>query len=54
MSTGSLDSVIGNVFATMYEEGNDPVGTWTKAAASALPTLANPHELVQSSVLLSK
>ncbi len=54
MSTGSLDSVIGNVYATMYEEGNDPVGTWTKAAASALPTLANPHELVQSSVLLSK
>lgn len=54
LTDNSLNSMVGNVFATMYEEGHDPVGTWTKASATALPTLANPHELVQSTVLLSK
>lgn len=54
LSNNNMNVTVGNVFATMYEEGNDPVGTWTKAAATALPTLANPHELVQSQVLLSK
>lgn len=45
---------VGNIFATMYEEGNDPVGTWTKAAATALPTLANTEQLLQAEITLPK
>lgn len=53
MSGNSNDMMVGNIFATMYEEGHDPVGTWTKAAATSLPTLASPDELFQAQVLLS-
>ena len=36
----SIDiSMVGNVLAMVYEENLDPVSTWTKAVATALPSL---------------
>lgn len=52
LSNSNMNVTVGNVFATMYEEGNDPVGTWTKAAATALPTLANTEQLFQAKITL--
>jgi len=52
LSNNNVNMTVGNVFATMYEEGNDPVGTWTKAAATALPTLANTEQLLQAEITL--
>lgn len=54
LSGNSNDMKVDEIFATIYEQGLDPVGTWTKAAATALPTLANTDELFQAKVLLSK
>lgn len=39
---------IGNVFATVYTETNDPVGTWEKASAVALPSFPGANEVFQA------
>jgi len=41
-------SVIGNVLACVYDETKDPVGTWTKAVATALPSFAAADEVFQA------
>ncbi|MCH4169408.1 MAG: major capsid protein [Streptococcaceae bacterium] len=41
-------SMVGNVLATVYEESKDPVGTWTKAVATALPSFAAADEVFQA------
>lgn len=43
---------IGNIVAMVYETNLDPISTWTKAAATALPTLASRDTLFQAKVLL--
>ncbi|GAX07199.1 hypothetical protein IWT25_02547 [Secundilactobacillus pentosiphilus] len=39
---------IGNVFATVYTGGKDPVGTWEKASAVALPSFPGANEVFQA------
>ena len=41
-------SLIGNVLAMVYEESLDPVGTWEKAVATALPSFAAADEVFQA------
>lgn len=50
---GSNDVVVGNVYAMVYESGVDPVGTWTKAAATALPSFPEADNVFQAKVLPS-
>ncbi|WP_438435413.1 major capsid protein [Gorillibacterium sp. sgz500922] len=42
---------IGNVLAMVYEEGTDPVSTWTKAVATALPSFPEADNVFQAQVL---
>jgi hypothetical protein len=45
----SIDtSTIGNVLAMVYEENLDPVSTWTKAVATALPSFPAADEVFQA------
>lgn len=45
----SIDtSSIGNVLAMVYEENLDPVSTWTKAVATALPSFPAADEVFQA------
>jgi hypothetical protein len=39
---------IGNVLAMVYEESKDPVSTWTKAVATALPSFPVADEVFQA------
>lgn len=41
-------SIVGNVLASVYDETRDPVGTWTKAVATALPSFAAADEVFQA------
>lgn len=41
-------SLVGNVLASIYDETRDPVGTWTKAVATALPSFAAADEVFQA------
>lgn len=42
---------VGNVLAMVYEDGKDPVRTWTKAVATALPSFPAADEVFQAQVL---
>ena len=44
---------VGKIFACMYEEGLDPVSTWEKAVATALPTLSCAEDIFQAEIKLS-
>lgn len=45
----SVDTnMIGNVLAMVYEENLDPVSTWTKAVATALPSFPSADEVFQA------
>lgn len=49
----SIDTrLVGKILAMMYEEGNDPVSTWEKAVATALPALKCADELFQATINL--
>lgn len=41
-------SLVGNVFACVYEESADPVSTWEKAVATALPSFAAADDVFQA------
>lgn len=41
-------SQIGNVLAMVYEENLDPVSTWTKAVATAMPSFPTADEVFQA------
>lgn len=43
--------MIGNVLAMVYEEGKDPVSTYTKAVATALPSFPAADEVFQAQVI---
>lgn len=47
-------SSVSNVYDMIYTESKDPVGTWEKASAVALPSFAAPDEVFQGTVTLSK
>lgn len=52
VANGSVQaSQIGNVFAKIYESGEDPVATWELASATMLPTFAAVDEVFQAQVL---
>lgn len=51
--TGVDASSVGNVYDTIYTETNDPVGTFEKATALVLPTLAAPEEIFQGTVTIA-
>lgn len=40
--------VVDKVIAMVYEEGLDPVSTWTKAAATAIPSFPEAHNVFQA------
>lgn len=42
---------VGKILAMMYEEGKDPVSTWEKAVATALPALKCADELFQATII---
>ncbi|PPA70042.1 major capsid protein [Jeotgalibacillus proteolyticus] len=45
----SIDTnMVGNVLAMVYEENLDPVSTWTKAVATALPSFPAADEVFQA------
>lgn len=48
---GSNDYTVGNIIAMVYEETLDPVGTWTKAAGTALPSFPEADNVFQATVL---
>lgn len=50
LSSGTIDTKVGNVFATVFESNLDPVGTWTKAAATALPSFPEADNVFQAKV----
>lgn len=41
---------VGKIFACMYEEGKDPVSTWEKAVATALPALSCAEDIFQATI----
>jgi len=41
---------VGKIFACMYEEGKDPVSTWEKAVATALPALSCAEDIFQAKI----
>lgn len=45
---------IGKILAMVYDETKDPVGTWEKAVATAIPALNCADELFQATIKLSK
>lgn len=51
LSGGSKDYTVGNVIAMVYESNLDPVGTWTKAAGTALPSFPEADNVFQATVL---
>ncbi|MBL1225373.1 major capsid protein [Enterococcus sp. BWR-S5] len=51
VSGGSNDYKVGNVIAMVYESNLDPVGTWTKAAGTALPSFPEADNVFQATVL---
>lgn len=42
---------VGNVLAMVYEEGKDPVATWTKAVATALPSFPEADNVFQAQAI---
>ncbi|MBR3697597.1 MAG: major capsid protein [Clostridia bacterium] len=44
---------VGKIFACMYEEGKDPVSTWEKAVATALPALTCAEDIFQATITLT-
>ncbi|MCP0886934.1 major capsid protein [Ligilactobacillus sp. WILCCON 0076] len=44
-------SSVGNVYDMIYTESHDPIGTWEKASAVALPAFAAADEVFQAQVL---
>lgn len=44
---------VGKILAMVYDEGKDPVATWEKAVASAVPTCPYADELFQAEIKLS-
>jgi hypothetical protein len=44
-------SIVGNVLAMVYEEGKDPVATWTKAVATALPSFPEADNVFQAQAI---
>ncbi|HAP4636580.1 TPA: major capsid protein [Enterococcus faecalis] len=51
LSTGSNNYTVGNIFAMVYESDLDPVGTWTKASGTALPSFPEADNVFQATVL---
>ena len=52
MRDSSIDtSLYGNVLAMVYEENLDPVSTWVKAVATALPSFPFADEVFQAKVI---
>lgn len=45
--------MIGKILCLMYEEGLDPVATWEKAVATALPVFPYSDEIFQAEIKLS-
>jgi hypothetical protein len=48
---GTKDSMVGNVFAKVFESGQDPVGTWTLASTTMLPSFKEADNVFQAKVL---
>lgn len=44
-------NAVGNVYDMIYTESHDPIGTWEKASAVALPAFAAADEVFQAQVL---
>lgn len=44
---------VGKILAMIYDEGKDPVATWEKAVATAVPTCPYADELFQAKIALS-
>lgn len=53
-TSGVQQASVGNVFTTIYESTQDPIATWEKAAATALPSFPEAENVLQAKVLLSK
>ncbi|MDN6356191.1 MAG: major capsid protein, partial [Lactiplantibacillus plantarum] len=43
---------VGNVYDMIYTNSMDPIGTWEKASAVALPSFAAADEVFQAQVLV--
>ncbi|MCM3701436.1 major capsid protein [Paenibacillus macerans] len=45
---GADVSTVGKVIAMIYEEGKDPISTWAKAAATAIPSFPQANNVFQA------
>lgn len=45
--------LVGKILALVYEEDKDPVSTWEKAVATALPSFPYSDEVFQASISLT-
>ncbi|MFT8412300.1 MAG: major capsid protein [Schleiferilactobacillus perolens] len=50
---GVQQGTVGNVFTTIYETTEDPIATWEKAAATALPSFPEAENVLQAKVLFA-
>ncbi|GJM72998.1 hypothetical protein HMSSN036_52140 [Paenibacillus macerans] len=48
---GADVSTVGKVIAMIYEEGKDPISTWAKAAATAIPSFPQANNVFQAQVI---
>lgn len=46
-------SKVGNIFVTIYETNLDPIATWEKAAATAMPSFEDADNVFQASAVIS-
>lgn len=49
--SGADTTNVGNVIGMVYEEGKDPITTWAKAAATAIPSFPQAQNVFQAQVL---
>lgn len=53
-TSGIKSGSIGNVFTTIYETTQDPIGTWEKASTTVLPSFSEAENVLQATVLIPK
>ncbi|HBI2046310.1 TPA: major capsid protein [Enterococcus faecalis] len=54
VTSGTLDSNAGNIYTMIYESSQDPIATWTKASATAMPSFTEADNVIQAKVKFAK
>ncbi|MFS7238149.1 major capsid protein [Carnobacterium divergens] len=54
ITNGTLEGNVGNIHTMIYESNQDPIATWTKASATAMPSFTEADNVIQATVKLAK